>query len=540
MSNPTPTYWNKSWRKQVWAELESSVWDIIIIGGGITGAGLFREAVNAGLKTLLVEQHDFSFGTSGRSSKLIHGGMRYLRNRQYSVTRESVHEREWLLHAAPHLVMPLSFILPYYEHNTASGATFHTGIILYDIMGRKWKHRSYNRSQIADTLPVLNRQGIKGAFQYYDARVDDSRLVLRLLREGSYNGGTALNYAKVERFLRTRDGQVCGVQLRDFSDMEHRHTAAVQADVVINASGPWSDELLSIINAPARLRKQRGSHLVFSRQRLPLDHAVTLHHPDDHRAMFAIPWEGVILIGTTDIDHASGLDKSQDEPCANEAEIEYILRAARATFPETDLNSDDIISTFAGIRPIINTGKAHPSQESRAHAIWEEDGLLTITGGKLTIFRKMARDALLAVRPRLRGKPKFPIGKAFFERLPNPALATLPDSEDWFYLAGRYGMDTPEIIAGADPEYLGHIESLPNLWAELRWSARSEAVVHLDDLLLRRVRLGLLLPDGAQALLPQIRNLVQSELEWNDARWTQEVNIYHGIWERYYSPHPMG
>ena len=256
--------------------------------------------------------------------------------------------------------------------------------------------------------------------------------------------------------------------------------------------------------------------------------------------MFAIPWEGVILIGTTDIDHTSGLDRAQDEPCANEAEIAYILRAARATFPKLNLNSDDIISTFAGIRPIINTGKAHPSQESRAHAIWEEDGLLTITGGKLTIFRKMARDALLAVRPRLKGKPKFPTVKAFFERLPNPTLATLPDSEDWFYLAGRYGMETPEILAGVNPEDLSHIETLPNLWAELRWSARSEAVVHLDDLLLRRVRLGLLLPDGAQALLPQIRILVQSELEWNDARWTQEVNIYHGIWERYYSPHPMG
>ena len=246
------------------------------------------------------------------------------------------------------------------------------------------------------------------------------------------------------------------------------------------------------------------------------------------------------LIGTTDIDHASSQDRAQDEPCASDAEIEYILKAAGATFPGMDLSNDDILATFAGIRPIINTGKAHPSQESRAHAIWEEDGLLTITGGKLTIFRKMARDALLAVRPGLKGKPKFPTRKPIFDSLPQVEPESLLDSGDWFYLAGRYGMDTPGVVAGAVPEDLNHIENLPNLWAELRWTARSEAVVHLDDLLLRRVRLGLLLPDGAQALLPQIRSLVQSELEWNDARWTQEVNIYRGIWERYYSPHPMG
>ena len=540
MSHSTPTHWNQSWRKQTWSALESSAWDVIIVGGGITGAGIFREAVNAGLRTLLVEQHDFSFGTSSRSSKLVHGGMRYLRNRQFDVTRESVYERQWMLRAAPHLVTPLSFILPHYDHYTISRSALYTGIIIYDLMGRIWKHRSYKPQQIAAAIPFLDQHGISGAFQYYDAEVDDTRLVLRLLREGAAMGGTALNYAKVERFLRSRDGTVCGVQLRDFSDMEHRHTATVQATVVINASGPWSDELRAIIKAPARLRKQRGSHLIFPHKKFPLQQAVTLYHPKDRRAMFALPWEGVTLIGTTDIDHAADLEAAQDEPCASQEEIQYLMQAARATFPGLDLSRDDIIATFAGIRPIINTGKAHPSQESRAHFVWEEEGLLTITGGKLTIFRRMAWDALLAVRLRLKGKPSFPSRKRFFNKL--PALPTdLPVSrEEWFYLAGRYGNDTPHLIAAADPSDLTHINPLPNLWAELRWAARSEAVVHLDDLLLRRVRLGLLFPNGAKEHLPYIRTLVQEELGWNDARWTQEVNIYRGIWERYYSPDPLG
>jgi len=540
MSHSAPTHWNQSWRKQSWSELESSAWDVIIVGGGITGAGIFREAVNAGLRTLLVEQHDFSFGTSSRSSKLVHGGMRYLRNRQFSVTRESVHERQWLLRAAPHLVTPLSFLLPHYNHYSVSRSALHTGIIIYDVMGRIWKHRSYKPQQIANAIPFLDQHGISGAFHYYDAEVDDSRLVLRLLREGAALGGTALNYAKVERFLRTRNGTVCGVQLRDFSDMEHRHTAAVQAAVVINASGPWSDELRAILNAPARLRKQRGSHLIFPHKIIPLQQAVTLYHPEDRRAMFALPWEGVTLIGTTDIDHAADLEAAQDEPCASQEEIQYLMQAARATFPDLDLTRDDILSTFAGIRPIINTGKALPSQESRAHLVWEEEGLLTITGGKLTVFRRMAWDVLQSVRSRLNGKPPFPTRKRFFNKLP-VLPADLPMShEDWFYLAGRYGSDTPHLIAAADTPDLTQIDPLPNLWAELRWAARSEAVVHLDDLLLRRVRLGLLLPDGARGILPRIRPLVQAELEWNDARWAQEVNIYHGIWERYYSPNPIG
>lgn len=540
MNNNDTILWNTAWRKQVWSSIEQKTWDVIIIGGGITGAGIFREAVNAGLSTLLVEQHDFSFGTSSRSSKLVHGGMRYLSNRQYSVTRESVHERQWMLSAAPGLVTPLSFILPYYDHYTVSRSALHTGIIIYDLMGRKWHHHYYDGVQLNQNLPYLNPNGLKGAFEYDDARVDDSRLVLRLLREGSRQGGTALNYAKVERFLRTRTGQVCGVQLRDFSDMEHRHTAAVQAAVVINAAGPWSDDVRAIINAPARLRKQRGSHLVFQLQKFPLHQAVTLYHPKDHRAMFALPWEGCALIGTTDLDHSSQADVVQDEPSASEFEIEYIMQAAAHTFPDLDLTRDDVIASFAGLRPIINTGKANPSDESRAHLVWEEEGLLTITGGKLTIFRKMAKDALLAVRSRLKGSPKFPTRKPIFEPLPDPEGLSGLSPADWLNLAGRYGKDTHPLLAASPAQELTHIDRLPDIWAELRWAARAEGVVHLDDLLLRRVRLGLRLPDGAQAHLPHIRTIIQSELGWNDARWTQEVNIYRGVWERFYSPHPMG
>ena len=227
-------------RKEIWQNLQQD-WDIIIIGGGITGAGVFRLAVAQGLRVLLLEQHDFSSGTSSRSSKLVHGGFRYLRNRQFDITRESVREREALLREAPALISPLGFILPY-TASKAQRREFRLGVTIYDLMAPKWQHRRLSREAVQSLAPQMSAPWLAGAYLYYDAVMDDSRMVLRLLSEGCRAGGTALNYARVEKLLRAQDGKVCGAALSDQSPAA-LGSLELRARVVINAAGPWSDAL---------------------------------------------------------------------------------------------------------------------------------------------------------------------------------------------------------------------------------------------------------------------------------------------------------
>jgi glycerol-3-phosphate dehydrogenase len=525
--------WQNGWREEIWRNLDQE-FDLLVIGGGITGAGILRKASALGLKVLLVEQGDFASGTSSRSSKLIHGGFRYLRNGQVKVTRESVREREWLLREAPHLVTPLGFIMPCpADRNIAF--QFRIGVILYDLLAPKWNHRSLNRSQLLEMCSALEKEDLARGCFYYDAGMDDSRVVLRLLAESVGGQAHALNYTHATRLLRNASGRVCGAVLQDQS-ASNLGDFEVRAKVVINATGPWSDNLRGQLNAPARLRKLRGSHLVFPRQRLNLDQAVTLLHPRDRRAMFAIPWEGVTLVGTTDLDHSLPIDKG--EPYCTREEVSYILQAAQATFPSLGLQQEDILSTFSGLRPVVNTGAASPSKESRAHVVWEEEGLITITGGKYTTFRIMAEQTLAHAMVNLPA-PKGHTGrKRFFKSIPTINSTGGMSTGQVLYLAGRYGEETFQLLAAGQPEENQSIDGLPNPWSELRWAARSSGVEHLDDLLLRRVRLGMQLPDGARSLLPRIREITQSEMGWSAARWMTEESRYLEIYDRYYAPMP--
>ncbi len=527
--------WEKGWRKQAWSELDRE-WDVVIIGGGITGAGVFRRSVVEGYRTLLVEAGDFASGTSSKSSKLVHGGFRYLRNKQFSVTRESVREREWMLKEARNLVTKLGFVMPCPDDKKMA-SQFAIGVILYDLLAPKWEHRTLNKNTLRENCPLLNQMAFEKAYLYYDAEMDDARLVYRMIRETVAMGGTALNYAAATRLLKTSAGNVCGAVLTDKSSA-NLPEMEIKSRVVINASGPWSDEVRGHVNALARLRKLRGSHLVFSRERLPLRHAVTLLHPVDRRAMFAIPWEGVSLIGTTDLDHKYSLEGG--EPFCTAEEIEYILAAGNATFSNANLKQEDVISSFSGLRPVINTGLADPSKESRAHVVWDEDGMITVTGGKLTTFRIMAEQALAAAGKYLPHPPDLTKRIRYFNALPDVnRLGELPVN-DLRYLAGRYGEETSQVLAAAQSGENQPIATLPNLWSELRWAARTGAVEHLDDLLLRRVRLGMLLPGGADDLMPRIKSLCQPELGWSELRWQQEVQRYRQIYEKAYSPSPKG
>jgi len=521
--------WDTNWRDTAWSELNQK-WDLIIIGGGITGAGIFNLAARKGLHVLLLEASDFAFGTSSRSSKLVHGGLRYLRNKQFDVVRESVKERERLIKEAPGLVNKLSFIFPGFTTDVTSQITMSIGVIIYDLLAPKWDHRILSPNQVFKKEPILRHKELTGANQYYDASVDDSRLVLRVIQDGVRSGGIALNYTKASSLLKNAKNKIIGVIAEDQTPENTHPSLEIQAAVVINASGPWSDEVRKNVNGTPRLRKLRGSHLIFSREKLPINHAVTMLHPRDGRALFAIPWEGVSMIGTTDLDQQD-MDK---ETSITAQEVDYLIDAANFAFPGRNVSCDDVISTFSGLRPVINTGAATPSQESRAHQVWEEDGLITVSGGKLSIFRVMAADVLNYISNRLPGNPKFDHRDQIFEPPPKKPETSNLAPDTWLGLAGRHGQDVIPLLESASPASLTSIQPLSNLWAEINWAAKQEAVVHLDDLMLRRVRLGLCLPNGGMDHLGKIKNLIQKELGWSDRRWKKEVSRYQDTWKKYY------
>jgi glycerol-3-phosphate dehydrogenase len=302
---------------------------------------------------------------------------------------------------------------------------------------------------------------------------------------------------------------------------------------VVNATGAWADVLRKEVGGEQRLRQIRGSHLTFSADRLPLGEAISLMHPRDGRAVFAVPWEGVTILGTTDVDHKHALD---DEPWIAQGEADYLMQAATTLFPSLELGEKDIISTWSGVRPVINTGAKDPSKESREHALWNENGLVTVTGGKLTTFRIMARDVLRALEGTL-GIDSDRKRETILDDSGEATLAALKSANLDEALAermlGRHGDETASIVAFGD-EARERIGGTVATWGELRWAVRSEAVVHLDDLLLRRVRVGMFLADGAERQMERVRAVVQEELRWDNVRWEREHRAYRSTWERCY------
>lgn len=522
--------WTRGWRDKAWDDLDQP-WDLIVVGGGITGAGILRQAAHANLRALLLEADDFASGTSSRSSKLVHGGLRYLKNAQFKVTLESVREREYLLRQGRGLVNRLGFLYACLDGDRMPGWVFGAGLTVYDLMAGQWTHRSYDLEDTRELCPQLTTPALRGGYRYFDATTDDARLVLRLLREAVADGGIALNYACVDSLLKTQNGQICGVVLRDTSG-ENERRAEVRAKVVVNATGAWADALRGEVQQKPRLRPLRGSHLVLPFDRLPITRAVSFSHPRDGRPVMAIPWEGAVLFGTTDVDHRSDI---QTDPSISDAEAEYLMEALKRVFPEQELDLKDVLSAYSGLRPVVNTGKADPSKESREHAIWDENGLLTVSGGKLTTFRIMARDALRAARKYL-GHVAFDVNTPVLDSFPPETELCFADSalspNQRLRLLARYGMESVPLLAVDSSHEL--IPGMPYLWAELRHAARAEGVIHLDDLLLRRVRLGLLAPNGGMDLLPRIRTIVQPELGWDDARWDREVSDYAKLWKSSY------
>jgi glycerol-3-phosphate dehydrogenase len=494
-------------------------YDVIVVGGGITGAGVFSRATAMGYRCLLVEQRDFAWGTSSRSGKLVHGGLRYMAQGQFSTSYHSVREREAMLKSYSGLVHPLSFAIPVPGGNPIMKLGLGFVLALYDAMAGRRSRKFWRGAALNNHLPGL--KGLdKGAWTFTDGTTDDSRLVLRILAEGQERGSVAINYVEAKAPMLDAAGAVVGLQVRD---VEGGGEYEVRAKAVINATGVWADHLRRAMGQEPRMRPLRGSHILIPKERLPVDLAIALKSPADRRNMYMLPWEGRVLIGTTDLDHREPLG---NEPTITPGEGSYMLDALHASFPDAGISESDVISTYSGVRPVVDSGKKDPSKESREESVWVDRGLITITGGKLTTFRRMAHKALHAAAPFL------PPSTAVLavEREIEVAEGVSPR------LLGRFGNEAPNVIAGTDQARLDVVPGTHYLWAELDWAAKHEQVVHLDDLLLRRTRIGLLAVEGGVGLLDSIGERLRPLLGWSEPKWAIEADRYRALWRASCSP----
>jgi glycerol-3-phosphate dehydrogenase len=486
-------------RETLWHDMQSGVagpWDIIVVGGGITGAGILREAVRKGYKTLLLEQRDFAWGSSSRSSKMVHGGLRYLAAGNISLTRHALQERESLVTQAPGLVERFSYYFPLYRNRFPPRFAAAILFWLYDRLAGIRDHRRVDNKQLQKLFPQLD---------------------------------TSRNYSKVTGLLEDGD-RVHGLTVED---VETGRQLSLQSRVVINATGAWAERLGKASKAGLTLRPQRGSHLMLSAQKFPVSHAVFLLHPADGRRLFIYPWEGRTVIGTTDIYHPRDLDTAAS---ITAEELDYLLAAARQLFPHQPPARDDVISTWSGVRPIIISGRSRNlSKASRAHKIWSREGMVSCSGGKLTTFHHMALDVLSKAEEFLPPARQLSDDRIFADPELDGKDIMSEDPERGDRLLGRYGADASLLLDSAQDGERRTIPGTMTCLAQVRWALRHESVVHLDDLMLRRTRLGLLLENGGEAVLDDVRRLSTDVLGWSREKWQLELDRYRDIILRHYT-----
>ena len=506
-------------------------WDLIVIGGGITGAGILREAARLGLKALLVERNDFASGTSSHSSKLIHGGLRYFVQGQLKMMQDSVKARKHLLRDGTPLIKPLGYLHTIYKGDKITPFIFETGIRTYALFHGRWKvHQRLKLSELPLVMPGMREQDLRAIFAFDESQTDDARLVLRVIREAVDRGAVALNYTIASGLLRDDNGQVIGILA---TDAENKEPVTLRARVVVNATGAWADLIRQHIEMPSHLRPMRGSHLVIPGWRLRLARIASFFHPVNGRPIYCVPWQGVVLVGTTDVDQDPL--SAEEEPRTSVEEIKFLLSGLQSCFPFLDLTIHDVQAVFSGIRPVVDNRAADPTKASREHVVLFESGMLTVVGGKMTTFHQMALDAFEKLRQHV---PWFPKVKETSALDPIPGIPEDFPIEanmamDWL---SRYGEASLDFLCASDPLDRqpirgGYGASL----VDLRWTMRCESVHRLDDLLLRRTRLGLTARQGGAAFLPPIRKAVQQELNWTDSRWEEEVARYLSYWNKTYS-----
>ncbi len=512
-----------------------SVYDVLIIGGGITGAGIARDAAMRGLRTALVEKDDLASGTSSRSSKLVHGGLRYLEHYEFGLVFESVSERALLRRLAPHLVRPIPFVFPGYKGDRVPLAMMEAGVTLYDVLsfGRTYRlHRRHNKRSTSSLEPALRTAGLKGSLMYYDCATDDARLTLATALSAHDHGAHIFTRLRADE-IRSASGQVEGIEA---TDLQTGDPVTLNARVVICALGPWTDRFMALNRTTHRplLRPTKGVHIVVPRDRLPVNHAVVITGPDDGRMMFAIPWDTHTYIGTTDTD----FDSNPDDVYADTADIAYLLDATEHAFPGTGLTADDILGTWAGLRPLVDDDAERTSSVSREHQlVVSDDGLITIAGGKLTTYRKMGAEVLEAARNLLKSKGVH-LDSCTTHTAPlvgggTPAEAAELEralgSELCDHFRDRFGSDWDAIgRLAADDESLCQPleEGLPYVMAEIVHAITEEGALTLDDLLGRRTDILLKARGLGLECLDRVADVAARQLEWDHERTEIEKSNY--------------
>jgi len=521
--------------------LATETFDVLIIGGGVTGAGSARDAALRGLKVALVEREDFASGTSSRSSRLIHGGLRYLEHGHLGLVFESSIERQRLLRLAPHLVRPLAFIWPVYAGARVPRWKLNAGLMLYDALSlfRNVKgYRRLNARQVHAAEPGLRTENLKGGARYYDAATDDARLTLANAVGASEAGATVLNHASVTGLV-LEDGQARGATVVDHLTGQE---VTVRARAVVNATGPWSDEIRRL-DAPSgsspAVRGSKGVHLSVPRERLNHRDAFTLLSPKDGRVMFVLPADNFTIIGTTETSTRA----HPAEVRASEADVAYLLESANAFFPEARLTRADVVSAWAGIRPLVASGyhgaQADAGSASREHAIdVSPSGVLAISGGKLTTYRVMARDVVDAVERHL-GQPRH---RSPTDALPLPggdirgldaefaaARAEVGDEATAIHLVRSYGSRWRRVWALTREEAsLARplAEGLPYRAAEAVWGVTHELVHTLSDLLIRRLKVAFETRDQGHAAARVAAEVMAPRLGWDAAETQRQLDVY--------------
>ncbi|WP_425301192.1 glycerol-3-phosphate dehydrogenase/oxidase [Nocardia neocaledoniensis] len=510
--------------------------DVLVIGGGVTGAGAALDAASRGLSVTLVEARDFAAGTSSRSSKLIHGGLRYLEQLDFALVREALKERGLLLNTlAPHLVHPVPFLFPL-RHRVWERAYIGAGVALYDTLGGARAvpmHKHLTRSGALELAPALREDAMTGAIRYYDAQVDDARHTMMIARTAAEHGATVLTRTKVTGLV--RDGeQVVGAHV---VDLETGAAHTIRARSVISATGVWTDDMIKMtgVDFPFHVQMSKGVHILVPRDRLDLHTGLIMR--TEKSVLFVIPWAEHWIIGTTDT--AWSLDKNH--PTATAADVQYILDHVNALLREP-LNRADIVGTYAGLRPLMTGASKETAKLSREHAVAEPvPGLFVIAGGKYTTYRVMAADVVDAVTARLGGDipasatARLPIvgARGYAEMLAEAAdLAAsvgLP-LEVVEHLLGRYGSLATDIfdLIAADATLRQPIPGAPDyLAAEAVYAVTHEGALHLDDLLTRRTRISIEVPDRGLAAAPEIARLIAPLLGWDEEQTNAEINRYY-------------
>ena len=525
------------------ALFEQEPFDVLVIGGGVTGAGVALDAAARGYKVALVEKSDFASGTSSKSTKLVHGGIRYLPNLDFSLVHEALIERSYLLANAPYLVKPIGFVLPLYKGERhpmglpvippggiGLSLIMNIGLWLYDGLAARhnshW-HRHLSRADVERLAPMLVTDRLKSGFIYYDAQTHDARLTLALLRTVADYGATIANYAEVVSFISER-GKVCGVRVRDrLADQE----LSIRARHIVNATGIYSEQVdaLSGHTSKVQVDPSKGVHLVFSRETLKLGHdAVVLPETEDKRILFIVPWESRAIFGTTDT--GSG---DLDHPTASREDIAYLLRHLNR-YLSAHITQEDIVSVYSGYRPLLESRSSEHSTAklSRTHAVLQSpSGLVTIVGGKLTTYRRMAQDTVDVLNKR-DGKPT----RHLTQKLLLHGSAGWPDVRHELEVKGgalglsaatiehlghSYGSDATAILSliEANPSLAALlIEDLPYIQAEVIHACRHEMALTPDDILARRTSITLLDRQRGLGIVDEVARLMAKEHGWSDAQ----------------------